>query len=34
MSETTIVVLTFLLSYGLIIGYAAYLHLRLRKAQR
>ncbi len=33
MSDTVIVVLTFALSYGLIIAYAVWLHLRLRKAE-
>lgn len=31
MSETVIVTLTFGLSYALIVGYAAYVHMRLRK---
>jgi hypothetical protein len=31
MSETVIVLLTFILTYALILGYAAYIHLRLRK---
>jgi hypothetical protein len=31
MSDTLIVVLSYLGCYGLIVGYAAYLHLRLRK---
>ncbi len=33
MSDTLIVVLAYLGSYGLIVGYAAYLHLRLRKTR-
>ncbi len=32
MSDTLIVVLTFVGSYALIAGYAVYLHLRLRRA--
>jgi hypothetical protein len=32
MSDELIVVGTFLISYGVIIGYAAYLHLRRRRA--
>ncbi len=32
MSETVVVVSTFLISYGVILGYAGYLHLRRRKA--
>lgn len=31
MSDSLVVVLTFLGSYGLIVAYAAYIHLRLRK---
>lgn len=34
MSDQVIVVLTFLLSYTLIVAYAGYLHLRLRRARR
>jgi hypothetical protein len=34
MSETFVVVGTFLISYALIIGYAVYLHLRRRRAVR
>ena len=33
MSDTLVVVLTFVGSYALIGGYAIYLHLRLRKAR-
>ena len=32
MSELMVVVGTFVISYGLIIGYAVYLHLRRRRA--
>jgi len=32
MSDELIVVGTFLISYGVIVGYAAYLHLRRRRA--
>jgi hypothetical protein len=34
MSETVVVVGTFLISYALVIGYAVYLHLRRRRAVR
>ena len=34
MSDTLVVVGTYLISYGLILGYAVYLHLRRRRAQR
>lgn len=34
MSETFVVVGTFLISYALIIGYTVYLHLRRRRAVR
>ena len=33
MSETVVVAGTFLISYGLIVGYAVYLHLRRRRAE-
>lgn len=33
MSDTAVVVLTFALSYGLVLAYAVYLHLRLRRAE-
>lgn len=33
MSDTTIVALTFLGGYGVIIGYAVYLHVRLRRTR-
>jgi hypothetical protein len=33
MSETVVVAGTFLISYGLIVGYAVYLHIRRRRAQ-
>ena len=33
MSETVVVAGTFLISYGLIAGYAVYLHMRRRQAQ-
>lgn len=32
MSDTVIVVGTYLISYGLILGYAVYLHMRRRRA--
>lgn len=32
MSETVVVVGTYVISYGLILGYAVYLHLRRRRA--
>ena len=32
MSDSAIVIGTFLISYGVIIGYATYLHLRRRRA--
>lgn len=32
MSDSLVVLLTFLGSYGLIVGYAAMIHLRLRRA--
>lgn len=32
MSDTVIVAGTYLISYGLIVGYAVYLHLRRRRA--
>jgi hypothetical protein len=32
MSETVVVAGTFLISYGLIVGYAVYLHIRRRRA--
>jgi hypothetical protein len=34
MSETIVVAGTYLISYGLIVGYAVYLHLRRRRAAR
>lgn len=34
MSDTAVVVITFLASYGLIGAYAVYLHLRLRRTER
>jgi hypothetical protein len=34
MSDTLVVAGTYLISYGLILGYAVYLHLRRRRAQR
>jgi hypothetical protein len=34
MSETLVVAGTYLLSYGLILGYAVYLHIRRRRAER
>lgn len=34
MSETVVVAGTYLISYGLIIGYAVYLHLRRRRTER
>lgn len=33
MSETVVVAGTYILSYGLILGYAIYLHLRRRRAE-
>ncbi len=33
MSEGVVVAGTFLVSYGLIVGYAVYLHLRRRRAE-
>lgn len=33
MSETVVVVGTYLISYGLIVGYAIYLHIRRRRSQ-
>lgn len=33
MSETVVVVGTYLISYGLIVGYAIYLHTRRRRSQ-
>jgi len=33
MSDTAVVIVTFLVSYGLIGSYAVYLHLKLRKAK-
>jgi hypothetical protein len=33
MSDTLVVVGTFLISYGLIVGYAVYLHLRRRRIE-
>lgn len=32
MSDTIVVAITFAISYGLIVAYAVYLHLRRRKA--
>lgn len=32
MSETVVVAGTYLISYGLIVGYAVYLHLRRRRS--
>lgn len=32
MSETVVVIGTFLISYSLIVGYAIYLHVRRRRA--
>lgn len=32
MSDTIVVAGTFLISYGLIVGYAVYLHIRRRRA--
>jgi hypothetical protein len=32
MSDSVIVIGTFLISYGVIVGYATYLHLRRRRA--
>lgn len=34
MSETVVVAGTYVLSYGLILGYAVYLHIRRRRAER
>jgi hypothetical protein len=34
MSETLVVAGTFLISYGLIVGYAVHLHIRRRRAGR
>ena len=34
MSENLVVVGTYVISYGLIVGYAVYLHLRRRRAGR
>jgi hypothetical protein len=34
MSETFVVAGTFLISYGLIVGYGVYLHIRRRRADR
>jgi hypothetical protein len=34
MSDTVVVAGTYLISYGLIVGYAVYLHLRRRRAER
>lgn len=34
MSENLVVVGTYIISYGLILGYAVYLHLRRRRAGR
>ena len=33
MSDTVVVAGTYLISYGLIVGYAVYLHLRRKRAQ-
>jgi hypothetical protein len=33
MSETVVVAGTYLLCYGLILGYAVYLHIRRRRAE-
>ena len=33
MSDQTVVTLVFLLTYGAIVGYVWYLHLRLRRAR-
>lgn len=33
MSDTVVVAGTFLISYGLIVGYAVYLHIRRRRAE-
>lgn len=33
MSDTVVVVGTYLISYGLIVGYAVYLHLRRKRAR-
>jgi hypothetical protein len=34
MSENLVVAGTYLISYGLILGYAIYLHIRRRRAER
>jgi hypothetical protein len=34
MSENLVVAGTYLISYGLILGYAVYLHIRRRRAER
>jgi hypothetical protein len=34
MSETLVVAGTYLISYGLIVGYAVYLHFRRRRSER
>ncbi len=34
MSENLVVAGTYIISYGLIVGYAVYLHLRRRRADR
>jgi hypothetical protein len=34
MSEEIVVAGTYLISYGLILGYAVYLHIRRRRAER
>lgn len=34
MSETVVVAGTYVVSYGLILGYAVYLHMRRRRATR
>jgi hypothetical protein len=34
MSETVVVAGTYLISYGLIVVYAVYLHIRRRRAER
>lgn len=33
MSDTVVVAGTYLISYGLIVGYAVYLHLRRKRAE-
>lgn len=33
MSETVVVTATYLICYGVILGYAVYLHLRRRRAE-